>query len=704
MSDKVNFCIVIHDHQPTGNFDSVMAAAYDSAYLPFMEVLERFPAVRIGLHVSGCLLDWIEANRPKFIDRVAACVERGQVEILAGGYYEPIMTMLPERDRIGQITMMRDYIKRRFGTEARGLWLTERVWEQCLASSLAKAGIHYTLTDDTHFLHAGLRENELDGYYVTEDNGRTLKVAPISKKLRYLIPFRNPEETIEYLGSAADTAGTKLLVYGDDGEKFGVWPKTHAHVYGERWLERFFGALSDNASWINMALPGEAMDSLPSRGKIYLPDASYQEMTEWALPVQTRGLFEEARKIFDTRPEFADVQQFVKGGFWRNFKVRYDEANDMYARMMLVSDKVEALPHDSADYDRARKALYEGQCNCAFWHGVFGGLYLPHLRAAVYKKLIEAEALADAASGARDLPCVETCDFDFDGNDDVLVQTGALNYVVKPARGGAIFEIDVVDKGFNLLAGLNRRRETYHAKLGKKAGIDAVASIHDIIESKEEGLEKILFYDKYPRKSLVDHVLGDDADAGKFLRGELDEIIDFKNTPYSVDMPEHGETSIVLRATGRGHFGGEPCDLALEKRLTFPQPGNMLVGYKVTNHSNETIAFKLGIEFNMAMLAGRAHDRYYYTSETDNDGDLSGNKTYPALTGVGVSDEWSGIRAGLSTTQPVEVWTAPVETVSVSEEGFERLYQSSALMLLFKIELDPGCEWHGEVTHRVETK
>ncbi len=673
MTNKINFSIVIHNHQPTGNFDHVMAAAYDKAYLPFMDILERFPAVRIGLHMSGCLLDWIEANRPQFIDRIAACLERNQIEILAGGYYEPILTMLPERDRIGQIRMMREYIKKRFGVEAQGLWLTERVWEQGLASSLAKSGIRYTLADDTHFLHAGLGEKDLNGYYVTEDEGCALKIAPIAKQLRYLIPFRNPEETIEYLGQFADEKGTGLLVYGDDGEKFGVWPKTHAHVYGERWLERFFGALSDNTSWINMTLPGEAMESLPSRGKIYLPDSSYQEMTEWALPIASRGLFEEARKLVDSKPELANARQFLKGGFWRNFKAKYEETNEMYAKTIYVSNKVEALPHDSQQYDHARKLLYEGQCNCAFWHGVFGGLYLPHLRAAIYKKLIEAEAIADSFAPDRSLPHIEARDYDFDFNDEVLVQTGALNYVIAPSKGGTITEMDVVKKGFNLLATLNRRPETYHSKLGEKQDDEAIASIHDIIESKEEGLEKILFYDTYPRKTLVDHILGDNADAGKFLRGELEEFIDFKNIPYSVDMPKHGGSSIVLRANGHGDVVGKPCDLTIEKKLTFPQPGHMLVGYKIINHSNETVTFKLGIEFNLAMLAGHAHDRYYYTSETDNAGDLSGNNTYPALTTIGAVDEWSGIRTGIDTTQPAEVWTAPVETVSVSEEGFERL-------------------------------
>ena len=702
MPKSVNFSIVIHDHQPTGNFDHVMASSYDDAYRPFLEVLERFPAVRIGLHLSGCLLDWIQANRPEFVDRIAGLVERGQVELLTGGYYEPILTMLPERDRLGQIEMMRDHLRKRFGVEARGMWLAERVWEQNLASSLARAGVGYTFVDDTHFLHAGLKEDDLTGFYITEDQGRILRVFPIAEKLRYTIPFREPAETIEYLAEFADEEGNNIMLYGDDGEKFGVWPKTNEHVYGDRWLERFFTALTENASWINIITPAEAVEKLPPKGRIYLPDASYREMTEWALPTQSREDFERVMAMVKEDPRLAPAKRFLKGGFWRNFKAKYEEANELYAKMMLVSGKVDALPHDSQEYIEARKRLYEGQCNCPYWHGVFGGLYLPHLRSAVYGHLIAAEAIADKARAGEDPQNIEMRDCTFDGRDEIIVQTGMLNYTISPSKGGQIVELDVVEKGFNLLMTLNRRLETYHEKLtspGEKKSTGP-ASIHDSTQSKEEGLDKILFYDKYPRKSLVDHILGSEATAEKFLRAELDELADFSRAEYKADTGGEALGPVTLTSRREGKSGGN-YNLEIEKRLTFAEPGSMLVAYRLTNHAQVEASFRLGVEFNLAMLAGNAPDRYYFTSETDNAGKLSAINAFPSLQSIGVADEWSGIRVNIATKRPVEVWTCPVETVSVSEGGFERLYQSSAIMLLWDVKLEPGAAWEGDLVHRV---
>ncbi len=702
MPKSVNFSIVIHNHQPTGNFDHVMAAAYDSAYRPFFDVLERFPAVRIGLHLSGCLLDWIQANRPEFIDRTAELVERGQVELLSGGYYEPILTMLPERDRLGQIEMMRDCLRKRFGVEARGMWLAERVWEQNLASSLARAGVGYAFVDDTHFLHAGLKEDDLTGFYITEDQGRILRVFPIAEKLRYTIPFREPVETIEYLAELADEAGNNIVLYGDDGEKFGVWPKTNKHVYGDRWLERFFTALTENASWINIITPAEAVEKLPPAGRIYLPDSSYREMTEWALPIQSREDFERVMAMTKKDPRLAPARQFFKGGFWRNFKTKYEEANELYAKMMLVSGKVDALPHNSREYIEARKRLYEGQCNCPYWHGVFGGLYLPHLRFAVYKHLIAAEAIADRARTGESPHNIEMRDCTFDGCNEIIVQTGMLNYIISPSKGGQIIELDVVEKGFNLLMTLNRRPETYHKKLtspNEENNAD-LASIHDRTQSKEEGLEKILFYDKYPRKSLVDHILSSEATVKKFLRAELDELADFSRAEYKAGIGGEALGPITLTCRRTGESNGS-YHLEIEKRLTFAEPGSMLMAYRLTNHAQKEASFKLGVEFNLAMLAGDAPDRYYFTSETNNAGKLSATRSFPSLQCIGVADEWSGIRVSIETERPVEVWTCPVETVSLSEGGFERLYQSSAIMLLWDVKLEPGGAWEGDFVHRV---
>ena len=237
---KINFAMALHFHQPVDNFDHVFKEAYEKSYQPFIDMLERFPQIRVTLHYSGSLLEWIESNRPELLKRIAGLIEKGQVEMMTGGFYEPILCVIPRRDSIGQISMLTEYIKDKFHTKSQGMWLTERIWEPHLPSILHDAGIKYLVVDDTHFRYAGLLEHQLYGYYSTEDEGKVVYLFPSSERLRYTIPFREPHETIEYLRDLATEEGDRVLVYGDDGEKFGLWPETYNWVYNQRWLERFF--------------------------------------------------------------------------------------------------------------------------------------------------------------------------------------------------------------------------------------------------------------------------------------------------------------------------------------------------------------------------------------------------------------------------------------------------------------------------------
>jgi len=208
--------LAIHNHQPLGNFPWVFEQAYQQAYLPMVEALERHSTVRLSLHYSGCLIDWLEQNRPEFLDRLAGLVNRHQVEIMGGAYYEPILSAIPDADKLGQIGKMAAFIEKRFGTKPTGLWLAERIWEPHLPKSLAEAGVEWTLVDDNAFKSLGLDERSLFGYYLTEEQGCSIKVFPISKHLRYSIPWHDVDEVLSYLDSETSDKENKIAILGDD--------------------------------------------------------------------------------------------------------------------------------------------------------------------------------------------------------------------------------------------------------------------------------------------------------------------------------------------------------------------------------------------------------------------------------------------------------------------------------------------------------
>src|SRR5580698_2467484 len=197
----------MHAHQPVGNFDDVIERAYQQSYLPF---------IRIGLHFTGSLLELLEHSHPEYFERLRVMVKTGQIEMVGGGYYEPILVVIPPEDRHEQIVRLANYVEEHFGRRPRGAWLAERVWEPQLPSSLAPSGVGYTLVDDNHFLGAGFELNQLFGHYLAEDQGHTVKVLPGLKALRYLLPFRAPADTIEFLRTCAKDHPGGFAAMGDD--------------------------------------------------------------------------------------------------------------------------------------------------------------------------------------------------------------------------------------------------------------------------------------------------------------------------------------------------------------------------------------------------------------------------------------------------------------------------------------------------------
>ena len=168
---KFQFVLLMHAHQPVGNFDDVVERAYQHSYLPFIDVLSRHPSIRLGLHFTGSLLELLERSHPEYFERLRAMAKSGQIEMIGGGYYEPILIAIPPADRHEQIIRLADYVEKHFGQRPRGAWLAERVWEPQLPSSLAPSGVGYTLVDDNHFLGAGFELNQLFGHYLAEDQG-----------------------------------------------------------------------------------------------------------------------------------------------------------------------------------------------------------------------------------------------------------------------------------------------------------------------------------------------------------------------------------------------------------------------------------------------------------------------------------------------------------------------------------------------------
>lgn len=710
--DKIYLAFGVHNHQPVGNFDAVFEKACRECYFPYLRLLKKHAHFRSSLHYSGVLLDWILAHYPQVAEEIQELVDRGQVELLTGAYYEPILPVIPDHDKIGQIRKYSDFLRARFGVKPRGMWLAERVWEPHLAASLNRADVSYTVLDDTHFKYAGLTDDQLFGYYVTEEEGFTLDLLPIAKRLRYTIPFEKPSITIDYLREAARSHPHSVVVYADDGEKFGSWPETYKSVWEDGWLEAFLAELEKHRDWLRVIPLGEVMRRVPPLGRVYLPSASYAEMSEWALPTKAGQDFEDYLAAMRKSGDDKKYGIFARGGVWRNFLVKYPEANQMHKRMLLISRKIanwsERAGHNPS-LAAARDHLWQAQCNCGYWHGVFGGLYLPHLRAAIWKHLIAADQIVnEALTEPETHVAVEKLDFDADGRDEVLLANSKLFACVKCDAGGSVVEYDSFDSGVNILDGLTRREEIYHRKVaeavykpaGENLSRDTV-SIHERITAKEQNLGRYLRYDWYRRASFLDHFFGDAADHELFARNDYPEQGDFVNQAYTAEIGTAGRgRQAVLRRRGGVWVGADRVPVEVEKTFGI-EPGSpqLCVAYRVTNCWDQPLRVRFGIEFCAALQSDTRPGvtmRFDRTEEGLPLSSVAVRKTHRIWE---IIDDDQNLKIAIETDRPAEWWYFPLYTVSLSEDGFERSYQCSVACAVWPLELPPGGTWTTVLAH-----
>jgi hypothetical protein len=628
----VRFVFGLHLHQPVGNFDHVFEQHVQDVYRPILQRLSERVFLPLVLHLSGPLLEWLEEHDSSYLDLLGGLVSSGRIELLLAGFYEPVLASLPRADRVEQIQWMRDAVRRRFGVDAAGLWLTERVWEPELAADLADAGVRYALVDDRHFQASGYTNDQLHAPYWTESDGKRVALFPIDERLRYLIPFRPPEETAAYLRELRG-AGHRLAVLADDGEKFGGWPGTKEWVYERGWLDRFTGTIGGliEAGEVELSTLTAALDDVPSAGLAYLPTASYREMEAWSLPREAALRLIRLEKSLGEERMAGPEGALVRGAHWRNFLAKYAESNRMHKKMQALS----FLCRERGDPAAARRAIGRAQCNDAYWHGVFGGLYLPHLREAIWRNL----SLAESELRRGESLAAEVLDFDADGHDEIWIHSEHFSAVLSPQRGAAVEEYTVFAGGINYANTLTRRREAYHDTAVELHADEAAAhggapSIHDI----EEGvrLDALPPIDPEPRALFLERIIPGGVAQDQYAAGKYWPVRSWTRVQCRFTIERHHDSIAVVCS-----FEGEP---ALEKRIEFAADGS------------------IAVSFAWDPSSGSSDD--LFTSELSLFAPLE-----------------------IRTDPGADLWSFPIETVAKSERGLDRTRQGQSVTLRWPLRL-----------------
>ncbi|MDP2728202.1 MAG: DUF1926 domain-containing protein, partial [Dehalococcoidia bacterium] len=429
-------------------------------------------------------------------------------------------------------------------------------------------------------------------------------------------------------------------------------------------------------------------------GRVYLPTASYDEMMEWALPAERSYQLTKLKHRLEDE-ERADILRFIGGGFWRSFLVKYPEVNNMHKKMLRVHSQV----HRALEAGRGQAGmdeLWKAQCNCPYWHGVFGGIYLSGIRASTFSHLIEAQNQADAAlRGPGPFLTWEMADLDCDGRDELLIEGSHCNLYLAPAQGGSLFEWDLRHPPYNLTSTLSSRPEAYHQELLASQEEIApsegeVETIHAGLRVKEPGLAKSLRFDSYRWVCLIDHFLKPNLSLAKFRAAKYEEMGDFVTGHYQAQTTAvPGGLRIALARDGHLHYGPAPAPFRVEKELTVEEAHpHFEVRYRLTNTAGDRAVGLFASEWSLHLLGGGGDPQCYWKAGSRH-GRLDASSQIQDVDHLALGNSRLGIHLSLQISRKVELWQLPLEAVSNSEGGLERTFQGTCYMVLIPFELDP---------------
>jgi hypothetical protein len=642
----------VHAHQPVGNFPAVIDDAHIRSYGMFLRVMERYPEFRFSVHFSGWLLDVLFERFPDDMARLSAMTRRGQVEWFGSGDCEPVLAAIPHRDRVTQIATLSDKIERRFGRRPSGAWLTERVWESSVVTSLVATGIRYVAVDDYHFLCAGESQDRLDSFFSTDEDGRRLDLFPISEAARYRLPFSPAAEAVAWLEDLA-RQGHRAAIYFDDIEKFGIWPETYEWVFEKGWLTQFVeGVLASPLIRTETYADYHAREK--TRGIVYLPTTSYIEMNEWTLPAERAATYHALLEQEKAAGRFEAHKPFLRGGIWRNFMSRYTEANWMHKRMLGASRRLAALPSEQRSPE-LQEYLHRAQANDAYWHGLFGGLYLPHLRRAIWNNLLKLEA---ALERLAPWPRQQQGDLDHDGHVETALRNPLLHAYVRDDGHASLVEFSSLALAHNFGDTLRAYEEAYHAKIHPaEAGHAAPAETEGITSAHD-------------RVAFLHTILPGDADPDERPRGIfVDSLVGSNDMLRPLDFYAAGELPGTWTAAGEGWRIDKTCRLDGDTlSVVFRAEGGALP------KSIET-------ELNLALPSCDGYGGRYVLADGSVPGGFGEALELAAMQRITLDD--SELRGSLliETSQPARLEAQPHRTVSQSEAGFEKIMQAVCITL-----------------------
>lgn len=656
---KTHLVLGSYNHLPDGTEESVFEETYQTCYRPFLSVLYRFPDIFASVHYSGSLLRWMESRHPEFLMLLEEMVLRKQIELLGGGFFAPLLPLLSNSDRLGQIEYLTTFIRKNFGRRPRGCWIPEYAWEPSLASSLQTSGMDFTFLPVSHFLAAGFPEEEYFAPVLTEDQGRALAVFPVFDCQQSFGESLGLEETLEAIRGRFGMDHPLMVVFLSGEAIRDLWAKS-VYESPDVYLEKTFTGIRKDALSVDTVTPARYLRSMRHFRRAYFPGGATERYLVSGLNAGLRRERRAARENLTGRSE-----RFLSMGGIRLPLLRYEEGVFLYAKMQYVHLLAGQLRGDKSRKKTAQEELWRGQSGDAYWFKPGGGIYRLALRKAVYEALIDAEKTT-RQKGAFSSGIIQT-DIDFDGVKEILFQGTEINAYLH-ARGGVLFELDSLKTSRNLA--------------------NVFGPFEEADSEGSPGPRRRCFLDRFQAGP---------ASVREFPRPDAEDLGNFSESYFTVRELKRSNQEICLMRDGLVAIGERKVPVTVEKVFQFRRTG-VSVRYTLTNRGSDDLTCVFACDLNLSpssqpqklVLAAGLADRTVELDPAIPEEVPEGHR----LTLVDLESEEP---LSISAEPFCRILQAPLFTGTDAGNGTEPLYQGCAVSLEWPIALKPDATWKASV-------
>ena len=529
---------------------------YQTVYRPLLKLLNTHQNITFSFSFTGPQVEFLKKRHKEFISLSRDLITRHQLEMLGGGYFNPVFPLITAADRNCQIDLLTSEIRQNFGKRPRGMSLFLDCWDPNLVSTLQLSGIEYVLLDSSMINSNKKKFLPL----VMNELGKSVEILPYYNNFKP----QNDEDLESWVlkikksvEKAAKSSDFTQLFYS------AIVPLVFNHKEIKNLIENnWFENLSDFLCF-NEEISTCNISSYRKNNKVRMPAFISCGIASRAVDF-----------INDLKNE---NNRYTDCTVYDLFEA-YPLGKNLYNRMLYIGMLINQYKSDKLRKEEARMKLWQAQNGSNLISDVGKLSCDSSYRQKAYKILMEAEKILRQDSNFTESICC--FDYNGDGLDEYVCRMQNYFSYISPVSG-AIQELDILKNTGNYADNLSRK---------------------ELFEGECDNYERGIFVDHVFSEQQFDlYVQGKACGNGIFSKIQYEEV-KFNLRSHEITM----QARAVLAYTKQKIY--------LRKKYIINSTG-MTVQYVLRNESNRPLNIKFAVESNFAHTNFDSQNVTYYNIE-----------------------------------------------------------------------------------------